>query len=385
MIKIHLPNKEQVLEDYLRANKPWVQKRISFFRLLFQFINDNIPLQELKDFDLHHETKFSLARILLLANQAQQLTGYDEFTFLQNEAMVKGFYYINAVEYNNRLNTLNNDVFLERLLISESDDLPSVEAEFALDWDNFNNIKPILNKIFCYEYFRDRSAFNTTLLCNLIALNSCPYCNAVRISFENQNEEALVSNISDHFYSYSSHPLLAISFFNLVPGCTKCNTQLKRDIPFGKDTHLNPYNEGFGDDVTFKSEITVRDGNPSYKSVLEVNINEENPKYRKLVGLDADNRNQVGNINVFRIKDTYTSSFASDIASLNRKKDRMSPEYVESLGIFLDRLNAEKSDFYYDEFHAYFNEEDFQKQDLSKFKKDILRDMLAEYNLPPLL
>jgi hypothetical protein len=176
---------------------------------------------------------------------------------------------------------------------------------------------------------------------------------------------------------------LGISLFNLVPGCYKCNNQQKHAIPFGKETHLHPFEDGFGNDVLFKAEPVVRSGNPAYKVELNITVPDNSTKYRKLIGFAEDDKELVGNINVFKLRDLYNGHLANQkIDALFLKKDRLTPAYVRSLGVFLDRLNTEESRVYYSEFEAYFNEADFQRSDFSKLKKDIILEIFKDYNLP---
>lgn len=56
-----------------------------------------------------------------------------------------------------------------------------------------------------------------------IDLNTCVYCN--------RNYTSTVEKITrpqfDHYFSQTQHPLLALSFFNLIPSCAICNSNIK--------------------------------------------------------------------------------------------------------------------------------------------------------------
>jgi hypothetical protein len=58
----------------------------------------------------------------------------------------------------------------------------------------------------------------------------------------------------DHFFANTRFPLLAVSFYNLVPGCDTCNSRFKLAKPTSHLTHLNPYTGDFADNCTFKLE-----------------------------------------------------------------------------------------------------------------------------------
>jgi hypothetical protein len=86
-----------------------------------------------------------------------------------------------------------------------------------------------VNKIFDYTSF---SKFNTTKynaydLIEKLNINVCPYCNR-----QYTNTIKPLSSLGgtrptlDHYLIKSLYPYLALSFWNLVPSCYSCNSQL---------------------------------------------------------------------------------------------------------------------------------------------------------------
>lgn len=57
---------------------------------------------------------------------------------------------------------------------------------------------------------------------------------------------------TDHFYPQSRHPYLSLSFFNLIPGCSVCNSHLKKEKQFDIDTHFNPFHKRLDDHIVFQ-------------------------------------------------------------------------------------------------------------------------------------
>jgi len=49
-------------------------------------------------------------------------------------------------------------------------------------------------------------------------------------------------------------PYLALSFFNLIPGCSTCNDQLKLEKKFDIDTHFNPFDKSFNEYFSFQAK-----------------------------------------------------------------------------------------------------------------------------------
>lgn len=57
------------------------------------------------------------------------------------------------------------------------------------------------------------------LLLKKVGISVCPYCNRNYI-FSNEN---VITCQLDHFFSKEKYPILAVSFFNLIPCCSTCN------------------------------------------------------------------------------------------------------------------------------------------------------------------
>ena len=83
----------------------------------------------------------------------------------------------------------------------------------------------------------------------------CPYCNAETVyAIEFKKERPQVKSVRsalDHYFPQSRYPFLSISLGNLVPSCTRCNTDIKRDRELDYNRHLNPFMADFHDAVRF--------------------------------------------------------------------------------------------------------------------------------------
>ncbi len=94
--------------------------------------------------------------------------------------------------------------------------------------------------------------------CQQFRLSYCPYCNenlAPVIPFHNGlsgQDELRALHQLDHFFPKSRYPYLALSFFNLIPGCPPCNSQLKGDKDFQLTTHFNPFHKRLDDYFIFE-------------------------------------------------------------------------------------------------------------------------------------
>lgn len=92
-------------------------------------------------------------------------------------------------------------------------------------------------------------------LAQSLNINVCPYCNR-NYTFTIKNKHAKSTRPDfDHFYDKDTYPILALSFYNLIPSCMLCNSRLKGTTPFSLETHLHPYQESFNDYAKFKLNI----------------------------------------------------------------------------------------------------------------------------------
>ena len=92
-----------------------------------------------------------------------------------------------------------------------------------------------------------------------LGLNTCVYCNA-NFTYTIKTKEINCRPEFDHFYLKSKYPYLAISFFNLIPSCSLCNSgALKGTKPFNFQNHIHPFIESFNDVYEFRTKISSVD------------------------------------------------------------------------------------------------------------------------------
>ncbi|MBS5545093.1 MAG: hypothetical protein KHX49_03865 [Lachnospiraceae bacterium] len=73
-------------------------------------------------------------------------------------------------------------------------------------------------------------------LIDCLGVTVCPYCNRAYI---NKISTHTVCQL-DHFFDKSAYPIMAVSFYNLVPVCGTCNL-----IKKGQEISYSPYDERF--------------------------------------------------------------------------------------------------------------------------------------------
>ncbi len=104
---------------------------------------------------------------------------------------------------------------------------------------SFNGYNKFSNK-----YTLPYSAYS---LAEKINLNVCPYCNRnYTYTIKSSNSKSVRPEF-DHFICKKSHPIFALSFYNLIPSCSICNSSLKGQSKFSYKTHVHPYFDSFND------------------------------------------------------------------------------------------------------------------------------------------
>ncbi len=99
----------------------------------------------------------------------------------------------------------------------------------------------------------------------------CPYCNAETIFsaiiVKGKNQVKIKSAL-DHYNLRSQYPYLGLSLYNLVPACTRCNTNIKgQSKDWDPNKYPHPYLENFHDGIHFTR--------PLFQTVSEMQFIEE--------------------------------------------------------------------------------------------------------------
>lgn len=201
-----------------------------------------------------------------------------------------------------------------------------------------------------------------------LKIRTCPYCNrnyafAVKSSNTTTGKTFTTRPEFDHFYNKSQHPLLALSFYNLVPSCSTCNHGKATD-----DIGVNPYFDGF------QSKFCIFD------KIKKVQLNINEIKRTKTendfsVGLIRPSANEQQNIDGLGLDVLYDKHKDYVMDLIEKSTSYGSLEQNQALsdgfqGIF--RTPQEVFDFVWGK---YLNEEDLENRPLSKLTKDILEQL----------
>lgn len=210
----------------------------------------------------------------------------------------------------------------------------------------------------------DKNINNAHYFFRKLNIRTCPYCNR-HYTFTLSKKNTKVSPEYDHFYDKSSHPLLAVSFYNLVPSCHTCN-----HVKGTKDTaKINPYFSGF------KSKFMLYDkkGDKLIVDYDKVSIKKKRNEYGKLVysGLTDEEKGNVetfGLQGLYEMHDDYINELLDKIVAYN-------PTVRQVLADAFEDQAYSPQQVYDFVWGRYLEEAQYGKRPLSKLTKDILEQL----------
>jgi hypothetical protein len=192
---------------------------------------------------------------------------------------------------------------------------------------------------------------------NKITLDTCPYCN--RNYIYAISKKGKIKPQIDHFYPSSLYPVLAVSFYNLIPCCQTCNglDAKKETDPVG--TLTSPYLVK-SNDFTFTYKLNSIDVlNPlATKDAVEI-------KFLKKID---------GHITVFKLEELYQKHADHVLELIIKSKLQYSDTYRDYLGSYDDlKFNEREIDrMILGNFTA---EEEIHKRPFAKLYQDIGREL----------
>ncbi len=226
-----------------------------------------------------------------------------------------------------------------------------------------------LSKVINYEWFAKKEAayYCGYDLAKKLNFKTCPYCNRNYTVTVIEDKDRVVRPDFDHFFPKKQYPLLALSFYNLIPSCLICNRTIKNQKPIVHGQYIHPYEEGFGD--TVKINYFPLDANSAlglkenYTIILQLNPVEPIKAKRCQNSFE-----------LFKLKEIYEESHGGEIASIIKKYHITNGKYLEILSKAFPQLGTAE-EFYSIAFSNYLNMEDFEKRPLSKLTKDIVEQL----------
>ncbi|QEM12594.1 hypothetical protein [Mucilaginibacter rubeus] len=232
-----------------------------------------------------------------------------------------------------------------------------------------------INKIFDYDHTADcftkiddgKLAYRHA---TRLQMNTCTYCNA-NFTYTIRTGRMKSRPEFDHFLKKSTNPFFALSFFNLVPSCSLCNSgALKGQRVFSVGTHIHPMVDDIEGFYQFRTKVKAVD--------FLVNGKDFDLEMEPCPGkTQAELKKAERSIAVFGINDRYR--FHKDIAGEVIKKAYVyNHSAIENIynGFQVDGQSIFKSPAEVKELVMgnFLHPDHFHKRALSKMTKDIAEE-----------
>lgn len=220
--------------------------------------------------------------------------------------------------------------------------------------------KKFIENTFNYSYNRSS---NKKFMEHFKKLNikSCPFCNNNHVYFYKQGVGKVNTLATlEHYYPKAQYPHLSLSFYNLIPSCSACNSKFKgTKNQAGKILH--PYYDSFHKRAEFKVKIGKRLIKKSVDLEIDLKIN------------DITDTKCKTTIDRFQLDKIYSQH--NDIAKeiWNKAQVYNQSRIDELYKEFFKKLRYKKEDVKNMIFCNYLHEDDINKRNHSKLTQDIVK------------
>ncbi len=208
--------------------------------------------------------------------------------------------------------------------------------------------------------------YNGYKLAKALKVNVCPYCNKNYTYTVIKNKKNIVRPQFDHFLNKAKYPILALSFYNLIPSCSDCNASIKGRKEFKLDTHLHPYIDDFNAIKKFSTDeelLSLVSVSDNFKITFETRDNVDTDLEKKADKIIKD----------FALTELYNEhkDIVLELVDIYRAYNGASIE-----NLFNEtKIFSEKEDILRLITCGYMHDKDLGKRPLSKLIKDISEDL----------
>ncbi|WP_179321175.1 hypothetical protein [Winogradskyella helgolandensis] len=214
-----------------------------------------------------------------------------------------------------------------------------------------------INSIFKYTgaFANKKTLYSTYDLAENLNVNTCVYCNRVYTKTVIKPKKVTRPEF-DHWFPKETYPLLALSFYNLIPSCHICNSSTKTTTIMNTRDYLHPYLPE-NTDISFSYWI---------ESINKYCFHIKRPFPSK----------EHNTIIAFKLEEIY-ETHTDEIHDLVRLRKLYSVDYLLKLKGLLSTVdnNVSMEELYRLAFGTHVEEKNFIKRPLSKMKRDILKEL----------
>lgn len=281
-------------------------------------------------------------------------------------------------------------------LVTSSEIRNALAQKGQPEWDDFDSA---MKRIFSYEGFRDSKQliledaeqggkffhwgkqdgeadkrWGAWRFIKNSGIRYCPYCNADSVysaAFlveEGSDKQKFIKSELDHFMPRNRYPFLAISLYNLIPSCRRCNGGVKGAVDVDFESCLYPYRDSIHDAVEFDCDPSTfgsyhGDGCGEALKILERNGGAEQKK------------RTLNFLSTFHLREVYHELFADEIVQEFRDVYERSPLIVSMLK--MDDPSLTDKDIRRILFHRSLEREDINRVRFGKAFLDLRKRLSA--------
>ena len=247
---------------------------------------------------------------------------------------------------------------LESIIKADLHDIESKYLDFCVGFTK-EELK-FLENTFNYSYKRSHNQKFINFFKKL-NIKSCPFCNNNHVYFYEKGAGKFNTLATlEHYYPKAQYPHLSLSFYNLIPCCSTCNSKFKGTVHHVGNI-LHPYYDSFNDRAEFKVSI----GKRLIKKNIDLKVNlKEN---------DTTDFKCINTIDRFQLDKIYKQH--NDIAKeiWNKAQVYNESQIEELYNSFYKNLGYSKEDVKNMIFCNYLHKDDIHKKNHSKLTQDILK------------
>jgi hypothetical protein len=250
-----------------------------------------------------------------------------------------------------------------------------------------------------YENFRKNP--KGYWLASHLNVRVCSYCNReYTFHYITEDKKPKILYDFDHFFDKGTYPYLALSFYNLVPSCSICNSRFKHSEKFTLTKNFHPYLSGFEKEVIFSIRLRSKKDIENYLEEQNIKVTDEEVNkhfgvaffrgdlesfeidLKPAANLSIEEKEiatkalqEGGNIKTFQLEKVYNQY--KDIAlELIQKSQTYNDSYIDELfRKYEGTLFRSREDVLRLALGNFVETEDFEKRPLAKLTHDIAREL----------
>lgn len=280
-----------------------------------------------------------------------------DLSIVVNETFLKS--YLNSINVNN-INSALSDIKY-KIIIDNLEDIITTNdlSKYTKIWNYYYSKDEMKEIEEAFDYGAHRQNPNFMEHFKKINIKSCPFCNNNYVYFYKEGAKKFNTLATlEHYYPKAKYPHLSLSFYNLIPSCSTCNSKFKGSDKIHVGNILHPYFEDFNEKAQFSVNV---DSLPVNKTIeLEVNLKSNDERCK--ISIDR-----------FQLDKIYKQH--NDIAKeIWNKAQIYNESRIEELyESFYKDLGYSQDDVKNMIFCNYLHKNDIHKRNHSKLTQDILK------------